>query len=50
MLELIGFEELDEEALAEVREGALAMEKHAYEVSKDVYGQTPPLEPLGSDE
>jgi hypothetical protein len=48
-LELTRFEPLNPEALAQVRAEALKLEKHAYEVSKDVYAQTPPLEgPTGS--
>lgn len=41
-LELVAFVQLDPEALAEVRAAALALEKHAYEVSEDVYGTTEP--------
>jgi hypothetical protein len=45
-LELVDYvEQLSPEALAEVRAEALALEKHAYQVSEDVYGQTPPAEP-----
>jgi uncharacterized protein YbaA (DUF1428 family) len=40
-LELVSYTQLDQEALAEVRLAALAMEEHAYEIS-DVYGQTAP--------
>jgi hypothetical protein len=43
-LELVNYVELSPRALAEVRAEALAMEEHAYEVSPDVYGQTPPAE------
>ena len=43
-LELTKLEQLDAKAMAEVRKEALKMEKHAYEVSKNVYAQTPPLE------
>jgi len=43
-LELVKHEQLDPDALAEVRSLALELEKHAYEVSKDVYGKTSPLE------
>lgn len=42
VLELVKVEQLSPEALAEVRAEALKLEKHAYEVSKDVYAQTPP--------
>jgi hypothetical protein len=44
-LELVKLEPLSSEALAEVRTEALKLEKHAYEVSKDVYAQTPSAEP-----
>ena len=47
ILELVEITELDSEALAEVRANALELEKHAYELSKDVYGQTSPLTVLG---
>jgi hypothetical protein len=43
-LELVELVQLSPEALAEVRAEALALEKHAYEVSEDVYGQTSPAE------
>jgi len=43
-LELVEFMQLDPEALAEVRAAALELEERAYEVSPDVYGQTPPVE------
>ena len=43
-LELVDYVELSPEALADVRAEALELEKHAYEVSQDVYGQTPPAE------
>ena len=42
-LELVGFSQLNPEALAAVREKALAMEASAYEQSADVYGQTTPI-------
>ncbi len=49
ILELTEFNQLSGAALDDVRAEALAMEKHAYEVSSDVYGQTSPLElPDGS--
>jgi hypothetical protein len=44
-LELVKLEHLSPEALAKVRAEALKLEEHAYEVSKDVYAQTPPAEP-----
>jgi hypothetical protein len=43
-LELIELTQLSPEELAEVRTLALALEQHAYEVSSDVYGETPPME------
>jgi hypothetical protein len=44
VLELVKIERLSLEALAEVRAEALRLEKHAYEISKDVYGSTLPVE------
>ncbi|KPK13097.1 MAG: hypothetical protein AMJ56_03470, partial [Anaerolineae bacterium SG8_19] len=46
VLELIEKIQLDPEALAEVRETALALEANAYDISPNVYGQTPPAEPM----
>lgn len=43
-LELTEFVQLSPEALAEIREAALALEQHAYEVSKEVYALTAPSE------
>ena len=43
-LELVDLVQLSPEALAQVRVAALELEKHAYEISKDVYGRTPPAE------
>ena len=43
-LELIELVQLSPEELAEVRAEALALEEHAYEISKDVYSQTSPME------
>jgi hypothetical protein len=43
-LELVGHVQLSPEELAEVHAEALALEKHAYEISEDVYGQTSPME------
>ncbi|HSD32874.1 MAG TPA: hypothetical protein VLB49_13240 [Gemmatimonadales bacterium] len=43
-LELARVEQLDAAGLAEVRAGALAMEKNAYQRSKTVYAHTPPAE------
>jgi hypothetical protein len=48
VLELTKVEQLDAKAMAEVRAAALKMEKHAYEVSKNVYAHTPPLEQASS--
>jgi hypothetical protein len=45
-LELISVETLSAEELARARAGALKLEQHAYEVSKDVYGRTTPAEPV----
>lgn len=45
-LELTKLEQLDRKAMAEVHAEALKMEKHAYEVSKNVYAKTSPLEPM----
>ena len=44
ILELIEKIQLDPEALAEVRETALALEANAYDISPNVYGKTPPAE------
>ncbi|MBI5566039.1 MAG: hypothetical protein HY870_14180 [Chloroflexi bacterium] len=41
-LEMTEFTQLDAKALAEIRAEALALEKHAYEISTDVYAQTLP--------
>jgi len=43
-LELVEFGQLSLEELVEVREAALALEASAYEISKEVYDQTPPSE------
>jgi len=43
-LELVEHTQLDPEALAEIHAEALALEKHAYEVSAEVYGKTSPME------
>lgn len=43
-LELTEFFQLDPEALAEFRDAALALEAHAYEISKEVYALTAPSE------
>jgi hypothetical protein len=46
-LVLVDLVHLNQAALAKVRAQALELEKRAYRVSKDVYGKTPPAEPLG---
>jgi hypothetical protein len=43
-LELVEINHLSAEELAQIREEALALEAHAYEVSADVYGKTSPME------
>jgi hypothetical protein len=43
-LELAEFGQLSPETLAEIRDKALALEERAYEISRDVYGHTPPAE------
>jgi hypothetical protein len=43
-LELVELVQLDPDALAEIRAEALALEQHAYEISKDVYAHTSPAE------
>jgi hypothetical protein len=48
-LVLVDLVQLEGGALAKVREQALALERSAYRVSKDVYGRTPPAEPLASE-
>jgi hypothetical protein len=45
-LELVEVVQLSSAALAEASNKALALEKHAYEVSKDVYAHTPPARRL----
>jgi hypothetical protein len=47
VLELIEVTELGSGDLMKLRETILAMEKRAYELSKDVYGGTAPMEPAG---
>lgn len=42
-LELVRVVQLDEAALAEIRDAALALEAHALEISPDMYAQTEPL-------
>lgn len=41
---------LDPQALAEARARTLELDRRAYDVAGDVYGDTPPAEPLGEDE
>ena len=36
--------QLSDKELAEARKAALKLDKHAYEVSPDVYGKTPPAQ------
>jgi hypothetical protein len=43
-LTLVEHAQLSPEGLAEIRAKALALEKHAYEVSPEVYGKTAPME------
>jgi hypothetical protein len=47
-LALVDLAKLDEAALGRAREQALEQERRAYRISKDVYGRTPPAEPLGA--
>jgi hypothetical protein len=43
-LELVQYKQLAPDALAKIRAEALELEKHAYEISKDVYAKTSPME------
>ena len=43
-LQLVELVQLEAEALTEIRDAALALETHAYEISKEVYDQTKPSE------
>ena len=43
-LELVEFSKLDDAALAKARASALDLEKHAYVVSKNLYGRTTPAQ------
>jgi len=45
-LELVEFTQLDEEAMADARAEALALEQHAYEISPGVYAHTEPAVPV----
>jgi hypothetical protein len=47
-LELVQLVSLDAKGLAEIRAGALKLEKSAYVNSKNVYAHTPPAEPGGA--
>jgi hypothetical protein len=49
-LELIELTQLSAEELAEVRAMTLELEQHAYEISSEVYGQTPPAEISATEE
>jgi hypothetical protein len=44
VLQLTSFRRLGANLLAQVRDKALALDKHGYRVSKDVYAKTPPIE------
>jgi hypothetical protein len=48
-LELVQAGQVGPEALTRIREEALELEKRAYKISENVYGQTPPAEPLGAE-
>jgi len=43
-LQLVEYKQLSPAELADIHAKALALEKHAYEVSPDAYGQTPPMQ------
>lgn len=43
-LEAVVFDQVSPAMLAEIRRQALELEQHAYEISPDVYGETPPAE------
>ena len=47
-LELVDLNQIDPEALASIREQALALDQHAYEVSPKVYSQTEPAKLLAT--
>lgn len=46
VLELVKVEQLSESELAKAREEVLKLEKHGYEVSKDVYAKSKPIQRL----
>jgi hypothetical protein len=43
-LEMVEYRQLSPEELADIHTQALELEQHAYEVSSDAYGETPPME------
>ncbi|MFQ6026672.1 MAG: hypothetical protein ACE5Q6_04060 [Dehalococcoidia bacterium] len=45
-LELVELNQLDPDALTAIREEALSLDQHAYEVNRDTYGHTNPVQPL----
>jgi hypothetical protein len=45
-LELVVYKQLSAEEMDEIRTEALDLEKHAYDISPDVYGQTSPINDL----
>jgi hypothetical protein len=45
-LELVKIVQLGPKGMEKARNEAMALEKHGFEISPDVYGQTPPLEPM----
>jgi hypothetical protein len=47
VLRLVDVMQLGSEGLARIRNKAMELEKHAYEVSKEVYGQTEPAKQMG---
>jgi len=48
-LELVELVQLDAKGLGAIRDKALALEKNAYNTSKDVYGKTEPMERLAQN-
>jgi hypothetical protein len=46
-MKLIEYRALSSQELAKARDAALKLDKHGFEVSKDIYGRTKPIEPLG---
>jgi hypothetical protein len=42
-LQLVEYKQLSPEELADIHTQALELDKHAYEVSKDAYGETAPM-------